>query len=1023
MRKLLLGLIALACAGAAQAATPVPVLFSPTAPHRVLQADFNSGTYSANGIPAASFTALPGASFSRSGTATVTAVRGDGTIKLFPARTNLVTYSQLLSAGTWTSLNAQIGSSAVAPDGTNTAQYLQDANTNNANHLYYTNSFSITAGGTYTISAYFLAKEYNQVTLQIRSGSFSGGLQTTATLTGAGTVAGSSNSGGSITNTTITALPNGWYRVTATGIVDSSSTSALVEIYLKSSTYTGVVGSGAYVWGVQAEAGSTATAYIPTTGSAVTVNDPRITGPSSNTNAIPNSTMVGATSSSLPTGWSATTSGGITPTVVGTGTENGFAYVDVQYSGTPTANGYPGVATSGATIIPALPGQTWTASVYVRVSGGSLTNVAASLQEIVQSTSSGAYITNTNSTFTPTATMSRVVWTNTLSGATTAYVNQWVGIQVASGQAINLTLRIYAPQLNPDPVAKPFVPTTTAPVTVDDFTAVRTNLVRNSSMSGAVTGTPGTLPTNWSLFNGPSLSYSVVGTGSENGANYFDLRVYGTPANSNPFNLYTDAANVALTPFGQTFNASANIRMVAGSTTNISSIQLVQGMNNSSGTWLSNSGSITLPLSTISTVSRYSFNSTISNSATVYGNTFVAVNGTSGQAIDITLRISAPQLEPVRYTSLTYPTAYIPTTTAAVSVYDTPLASMGVWVGSGATNSFPNSTMVGATSSSAPTGWGVSAVASGITPTVAGTGVENGTPYLDVTFAGTATGTSYPAVTPVGPNVISAASGQTWTNSVYARLVSGTVPSGIYFDANIAEYSSGGAYLVNSSSAYTLTNVMTRFSTTRTLNNASTAFIYPYFFINVSSGQTLNFTIRFYAPQVEQGAFATTFIPTTNSAVTAGADVLSVSGNWLGAGNWSWLVDVAGLTPNQTGLYPNFGGFDDGSVNNTLAPYVVGGANYPALVYSVGGSGLYNSIIQYAPQTTFRIGVSNIAGKINAAINGSMLGVITPWISFSPSKLEIGEKLGSTQCNCFIRRVDVYQGGTNSPNFLSTLSQ
>ena len=56
----------------------------------------------------------------------------------------------------------------------------------------------------------------------------------------------------------------------------------------------------------------------------------------------------------------------------------------------------------------------------------------------------------------------------------------------------------------------------------------RTNQIRNNSMQGAVAGTPGTLPTNWGVSVAGGLTRTVVGTGTENGIEYIDVRVQGT---------------------------------------------------------------------------------------------------------------------------------------------------------------------------------------------------------------------------------------------------------------------------------------------------------------------------------------------------------------------------------------------------------------------------------------------------------------------------------------------------------------
>lgn len=59
--------------------------------------------------------------------------------------------------------------------------------------------------------------------------------------------------------------------------------------------------------------------------------------------------------------------------------------------------------------------------------------------------------------------------------------------------------------------------------------SARSNLLRNNTMVGAVAGTPGTIPTNWVMsLTGTGLTRSIVGTGTESGISYIDIRIQGT---------------------------------------------------------------------------------------------------------------------------------------------------------------------------------------------------------------------------------------------------------------------------------------------------------------------------------------------------------------------------------------------------------------------------------------------------------------------------------------------------------------
>ena len=72
----------------------------------------------------------------------------------------------------------------------------------------------------------------------------------------------------------------------------------------------------------------------------------------------------------------------------------------------------------------------------------------------------------------------------------------------------------------------------------------RTNSIRNNTMAGAVAGTPGTLPTNWT-FSGSigGITTAVIGTGTDSGVNYVDIQWSGSATGNHT--LFFDAAITA----------------------------------------------------------------------------------------------------------------------------------------------------------------------------------------------------------------------------------------------------------------------------------------------------------------------------------------------------------------------------------------------------------------------------------------------------------------------------------------------
>jgi hypothetical protein len=77
-------------------------------------------------------------------------------------------------------------------------------------------------------------------------------------------------------NATIDEISNGWFKISITQTVLSTDSYNLWKVNLTNGTNqnTGVVGEYMYVWGGQVEQDSRVSAYIPTSGSAVTVTTP-----------------------------------------------------------------------------------------------------------------------------------------------------------------------------------------------------------------------------------------------------------------------------------------------------------------------------------------------------------------------------------------------------------------------------------------------------------------------------------------------------------------------------------------------------------------------------------------------------------------------------------------------------------------------------------------------------------------------------------------------------------------------------
>lgn len=201
-----------------------------------------------------------------------------------------------------------------------------------------------------------------------------------------------------------------------------------------------------------------------------------------------------------------------------------------------------------------------------------------------------------------------------------------------------------------------------------------TNDIRNPRCEGAVAGTPGTPPTNW-IVGGTGFSQETVGAGTEDGWPYVDIRVYGTPA-SFPF-IYTETATAIPGVNGETFTFSAGLRIVGGDLTNVAGVRFNFVENNSGGGTVK--GNPQDFLNVDSTHKRWFSTETLSGTGTAYVAPRIDISWVSG-AIDITLRIYAPQIEQKAFpTSPVFPTVGAPA--ASTRAADDVAIPASAWLG------------------------------------------------------------------------------------------------------------------------------------------------------------------------------------------------------------------------------------------------------------------------------------------------------------------------------------------------------
>ena len=176
-------------------------------------------------------------------------------------RRNLLTYTEQFDNAVWIKLNilafgsGSTANSAVAPDGTNTADLIVPDTSSNQHGVYF--SAAAVAGTRYTHSFYAKAAGYDW--FYITEGNNVSAAASFNLATGTvGTVAGTGSP-----VATITSVGNGWYRCTLslTPISTVQNVQARAANANGGPTFAGNGTSGVLIWGAQLELGSVATDY------------------------------------------------------------------------------------------------------------------------------------------------------------------------------------------------------------------------------------------------------------------------------------------------------------------------------------------------------------------------------------------------------------------------------------------------------------------------------------------------------------------------------------------------------------------------------------------------------------------------------------------------------------------------------------------------------------------------------------------------------------------------------------------
>ncbi len=338
----------------------------------------------------------------------------------------------------------------------------------------------------------------------------------------------------------------------------------------------------------------------------------------------------------------------------------------------------------------------------------------------------------------------------------------------------------------------------------------------------------------------------------------------------------------------------------------------------------------------------------------------------------------------------------------------------GILIEESRTNSIRNNTMVGAvagTPGTLPTNWNVSGLGT-LTQQVVGTGTVNGINYVDIRLSGT-TSTTQVAIRFDFNNVIAAANGQTWAFSWWQSVVAGSTanltpqaPSMLFYDAG-AGFLGGIGF---TAATFNSTSNFTRQSGSATIATANTAFIQPQINFLFASGAAIDITLRIGLPQLEQGAFATSVIPTTTTALTRAADVASVNtlSPWYNASASTIYAEVA--VP-QLGRAARPWTVDDGSMSNIVDATisVANGFAVEAIAGGVYGGFAAATGLITANTTQKTAAVFTTSGNELACLNAGTVGsnaITLPSVSLT--RLLLGRQDNGVALCGWLRRLTYY---------------
>jgi hypothetical protein len=293
------------------------------------------------------------------------------------------------------------------------------------------------------------------------------------------------------------------------------------------------------------------------------------------------------------------------------------------------------------------------------------------------------------------------------------------------------------------------------------------------------------------------------------------------------------------------------------------------------------------------------------------------------------------------------------------------------------------------------------------------------------TVYGTAVATGSAAVGPDGLTSASNLAGATDTTLSGNNLEeSVSISASTAYTFSVFVKSNGGTEVVlrlrdstgGSTSSVTLavTSAWQRVSLTRTMAVGATS-------VRCIIGQT-NGNILIYGAQLEAGAFATSYIPTTTTALTRNADVASMTGtnfsSWYNASEGTIFADFQVPFDSSASIFPVAAMMTDGTFNNSIS----------SCIRTVDDSSRFFVRILGVTEADITAGTSYVYGSFRKqaaayalnncamSVNGSSVGTDSTVAIPTVDRMILGNGIGGSlnTLNGTIRRIAYYP--TRLPN-------